>query len=111
MNIKPAYVKVKMSYNYTTFIKYLPNSCLGTALENAFRNQFETLRDSADAVTEDGKNPTVLKFPITSYKMDCIQDETNASDEYKKNMLEKRAYYRLDKTLVKPSQEFCAFEH
>jgi len=73
LNIKPAYVPIKMEYSFSNFIKYLPYPCLIRELEHAFVKQIEEFKDKQDSYTDDGK--TVVKFPITDYKMTSVQDE------------------------------------
>ena len=111
INIKPAYVPVKMQYTYSNFIKYLPYPCLIKEIEHAFVNQFEILREKQEMMSEDPKAPVVLRFPVTDWKMTVVQDETNADPAYFRELNSTRAYYRLDKTLVRPPQEFCSYEH
>ena len=112
INIKPAYVPVKMQYTYSNFIKYLPYPCLIKEIEHAFVNQFEELREKQEMMSDDPKGlPAVVKFPITNWKMSVLQDETNADPAYFRELNSTRAYYRLDKTLVRPPQEFCGYEH
>ena len=111
INIKPAYVPVKMQYTYSNFIKYLPYPCLIKEIEHAFVNQFEILREKQEMMSDDAKAPAVVRFPVTDWKMTVLQDETNAEPSYYKELNSTRAYYRLDKTLVRPPQEFCSYEH
>ena len=70
LNIKPAYVPIKMEYSFSNFIKYLPYPCLIKELEHAFVKQIEEYKEKQDSYSDDGK--TVVKFPISAYKMTSI---------------------------------------
>ena len=72
LNIKPAYVPVKMTYTYSNFIKLLPYPCLIKELEYAFVTQFEIVREKQEMMSEDPKNPVIMKFPLTDYKMKVV---------------------------------------
>ena len=62
-------------------------------------------------MSDDAKNPSIIKMPLPNgHKMTVIKDENIQGPEYFKNLEESIQKYRLDKTLIRPPQEFCFYD-
>ena len=63
-------------------------------------------------MSDDAKNPSVIKMPILNgHKMTVIKDEATQGQEYFDKLNEAQVKtYRLEKTLIRPPQEFCGYE-
>ena len=112
-------VKVKMQYNYANFIKLTTDAskhktrpCLIDEIEGAFIKQFQKLQENQDVLSDDGKNANIIRMPISGgHKMTVIKDENVQGPEYFEKLAKARdETYRLDKTLIRPPQEFCSYE-